>query len=372
MLSHIDLGTFRIGEPAALWLLIVPAALLLLWAWQVARRNGDRRRLLRHRQVPVRERFPLVGELLFWLCLIAALTAAVVALAQPRAVVSVVRSAGVDVVVLQDGSASMYVKDVPGDRWQRSIRFLWTLTESLQWKEDRIAMALFAHIATPQVRLTKDPNTFFFFLDHLRSRSPFRLEDDTTWDTNIELGIYWGLRLIQKDEQLHGESSNTKVFVLVSDGQAWSGAVENSLKLARQRGLPVFVVGVGTTGGGLIPEPAPSAAPMQVVEPTPILSKLDRTSLKTIAAAGGGEYFELDQGSDQQIATAIIEATRRRSGPRSLEETTEDLYWRFLLVSAGFMLTGCLFLRDRVELWTQLAGAAAAFGVLAVLLDISL
>ena len=44
---------------------------------------------------------------------------------------------------------------------------------TLSWNNDRIAMALFAHIASPQVRLTKDPNTFFFFLDHLNRESPF-------------------------------------------------------------------------------------------------------------------------------------------------------------------------------------------------------
>jgi hypothetical protein len=49
-------------------------------------------------------------------------------------------------------------------------------------------MALFAHIAAPQVRLTKDPNTFFFFVDHLDATSPFRIEDETTWDTNLEQG----------------------------------------------------------------------------------------------------------------------------------------------------------------------------------------
>ena len=34
----------------------------------------------------------------------------------------------------QDGSASMRVKDVAGDRWQRSMRFLRTLGDSLSWK----------------------------------------------------------------------------------------------------------------------------------------------------------------------------------------------------------------------------------------------
>lgn len=369
MLSRIDPRTIRFAAPEALWLLAVPSVLLLLWVWQVARRTGDRRQMVRQRQVPVRERFPLVGDLLFWLGLILALAAAVVALAGPQAVVSIVRTAGIDLVILQDGSASMRVGDVGGDRWQRSIRFLRTLAESLRWKEDRVALALFAHVATPQVRLTKDPNTFFFFLDHLAQESPFRLEDDTTWDTNIEVGIYWGLRLIEKDEQLHGSSQNAKTFVLVSDGQAWSGEVEKSLKIARQRGIPLFVVGVGTTAGGVIPEPARRPGePVPAEDTKAIRSVLDRTSLRTIAAAGGGQYLELDAGSDTEIATAIIDATRRRAGSRGVEEATEDLYWRFLLVAAFCVLLGGVFVRERAELWIQVAGAAAALAVLAALM----
>ena len=122
----------------------------------------------------------------------------------------------------------MRVKDVAGDRWQRSVRFLRTIGDSLSWNDDRIALALFAHIAAPQIRLTKDPNTFFFFLDHLDKEPPFRINDVTTWDTNLELGIYWGLRVIERDEDLHGKNSNAKLFVLVSDGEAWSGKVATS------------------------------------------------------------------------------------------------------------------------------------------------
>jgi hypothetical protein len=62
-----------------------------------------------------------------------------------------VRQGGLDVVILQDGSASMRVKDVAGDRWQRSVHFLRTLGDSLSWNDDRIALALFAHIAAPQI-----------------------------------------------------------------------------------------------------------------------------------------------------------------------------------------------------------------------------
>src|ERR671930_2803168 len=207
----IDLDTVRFADPAYLWLLIVPAALLFVWAWQLVRRRRDARQFRQHRRLPVRERFPIFGGLVFWLSVILASGFAILALSRPMATVSVVRTAGVDLIVLQDGSASMRTKDVAGNRWQRSMKFLRTLGESLAWRDDRIAMALFAHIAAPQVRLTKDPNTFFFFLDHLAHDSPFRLEDDTTWDTNIELGIAWGLRVIEKDEELYGRNPNAKV-----------------------------------------------------------------------------------------------------------------------------------------------------------------
>jgi Ca-activated chloride channel family protein len=358
----INFETIRFAAPEYLWLLIAPGALIVGWFWQVSARRRDSRRFRQHRRLPVRERFPVFGSLIFWLCLIAASACVILALSRPTAAAALVRTAGIDLVILQDGSASMRTADVPGNRWQRSMRFLRVLGESLAWKDDRMAMALFAHIAAPQVRLTKDPNTFFFFLDHLAQESPFRLEDDTTWDTNIELGIAWGMRLIEKDTELYGKSPNAKTFVLVTDGQSWSGEVARSLKLARDADVPVWVVGVGTTVGGFIPEPEKPPNDTSPKEP-PIRSSLDRASLSMIAGAGGGEYLELDREGDREISNRIIDATRRRAGSRGLEVATEELYWRFLLAAAVFMTVGLLFLQERAELWLQAAGASVALAL---------
>jgi len=354
----------RFGAPGFLPLLAIPASLLILWGWQLWQRRADTRAFLRRRHVPVQERIPFFGELLFWLCLVLAAGATILALARPQAVTSLVRTAGVDLVVLQDGSASMHVTDVRGNRWQRSMRFLRTLGESLRWENDRVAMALFAHMATPQIRLTRDPNTYFFFLDHLQDRSPFRLEDDGTWDTNIERGIYWGLRLIEKDEEIRrasgledtlGIANNARAFVLLSDGQAWSGEVEKSLALAQERGVPLNVVGVGTTAGGIIPDP--KREPNQ-----PLLrSVLSRAELTKLATAGGGRYYELDRETDREIANALIEQTRRRAGTTGIQEGLQDLYWNFLFAAGVFLALGVLFLRDRVALALQLGAAAAVF-----------
>jgi Ca-activated chloride channel homolog len=363
MISRIDVQSLSFETPLYLWLLVLPGVLFAVWGWRVSRRRGDARRLARLRVMPVRERYPVAGDLGFWLCAIVAMALCIVALAGPRARISAFRRASADLVILQDGSASMYTRDVAPDRWRRSIRFLRSFAESLSWHGDRVALALFAHIASPQVRLTKDPNALFFFLDHLRDHSPFRLEDLPTWDTNIEEGIRWGLRLIQADEQLFGKSGNPKAFVVITDGQAWSGTVANALQQARDQHIPVYVVGIGTTSGGIIPAPTGP----QETQVGAIRSVLDRPSLVQIAVSGGGEYFEIGHEPDRELAFRIIDRVRRAATRTQQVESFEELYWRLLFTAAVVLCLGALLLRKRVELWWQVAGALATVILLASL-----
>ncbi|OFW26280.1 MAG: hypothetical protein A3H97_23445 [Acidobacteria bacterium RIFCSPLOWO2_02_FULL_65_29] len=360
MLPTIDFGQIEFGEPDYLWLLIVPALLLAAWGWRFARRRADNRRLAEHRTLPIRERFAIAGDLPFWLSVILATSCLILALARPHGPASTVRQGGVDLVILQDGSASMRVQDVAGNRYQRAMTFLRLLGDALSWKTDRVALTLFAHVATPQIRLTTDPNTLFFFLDHLDKEPPFRIEEDTTWDTNLELGIHWGIRMIERDEEIHGKSTNAKMFLVLSDGELWSGEVQKAIEESVARNIPLFVVGVGTLGGGKMPAYyGPDGEEVHDPE-VPEYSRLDRQSLQEIAYTGGGQYFELDRDGDRRIANAIIDTGKRLAPSLAVSNDAEQLYWYFLTIAAAFLLVGLLFLRDRVELSLQLAGAAIA------------
>lgn len=350
------MSTIVFGAPQFLWLLAAPALLLLAWLWRFWRRLTDLQRLRARRSVPVRERFAVGGDLWAWLFLVLALASLAVALARPRGVTSVISRAGLDIVVLQDGSASMQVADLAAasTRWQRSMTFLRLLGDSLSWNDDRLGLTVFAHIATPQIRLTSDPNTVFFFLDHLHDRPPFRLEDDTTWDTNLEQGIGWGLRLLEKDRELRGPSSNGRLFIMLSDGEAWSGEVARAIERAGREHVPMFVIGVGTLGGGMLPETLNADGSK---EPSPGRSRLDRASLQRIAAAAGGQYFELDRDPDRDIANAIIDAGRRQAPTSTEQGTVQELYWRFLAGALALTILGMWTLRDGTELRIQLAAA---------------
>jgi Ca-activated chloride channel family protein len=346
--------TFR--EPLYLWLLAAPCALLILWVWQVLRRRADERRLVRERVIPVMERHSRFGDLAFWAAVGLAAICCILALARPVGRISLLQRGSADIVVLQDGSASMHVTDVAPDRWRRSVQFLREFAETLDWRGDRVALALFAFHAAPQVRLTKDPNALFFFIDHLGNQPPFSLEDDATWDTNIEEGVSWGLKLVDVDKQLFGGNKNPKAIVLISDGQAWSGTVARSVATARARDIRLYVVGVGTTTGGVIPDPW---------KRPPLRAALDRESLMRIARTGSGQYFELGRESDRAIASKIITNVRRRVPVAKEEESAEELYWRFLFAAAVFLCCGAFIVRSRLELSWLAAGLLVAVFIIA-------
>jgi Ca-activated chloride channel homolog len=368
VLPKIDFARLSFGDPRYLWLLVVPALLFLLLAWRVGARRSERARMHRGRVLPLRERLTFAGDLPFWFCVLLALSLVIIALARPQGPATVIRQGGLDLVILADGSASMRVKDVSGDRWKRSMRFVRLLGDSLSWKNDRIALALFAHIAAPQIRLTSDPNTFFFFLDHLDDEPPFRIEDETTWDTNLELGIYWGLRVMERDEDVRGKSPNAQMFVLLTDGEAWSGEVANAIRLTRQRGVPVHVVGVGTLSGGAMPLfPAPPDTFVDDSE-TPKSSRLDRPSLQRVAATSGGQYFELDRDGDRFIANSIIQLGRRQAPALDTTEEAEELYWYFLVTAATIYGLGLVSVRERRPLWILTGGTAVVLAWLSAIL----
>ncbi len=346
-------------EPGYLALLFIPGLMFILWLWRLAIRRTEVAQYLTKRTVPVKEKYLFFGPLVFWVCLTMAIALSILALSRPAKVMAVRSDTSVDLIVVQDGSASTRVMDMRPDRWQRSVMFLQTLVETLKWRGDRFALASFAHRASPYIRLTTDPNVVMFFLDHLKKESPFNLRDSKTWDTNIEEGIYYGVKLLAKDQEFYGPSRNPRAFILISDGQAWSGKMEAIFKIVKNV-APVYVIGIGTTVGGVIPNavptiPAPyccdefgnlvevSVPPPDPEESKPVHSSIDRRSLRNIASTTGGEYFELDTEPDSLIALKIINKvtnSRLRIENNQKEKVFQELYWYCLLGVSVFLGLG--------------------------------
>ena len=106
-----------------LWLWALPAAALPLILHLVARRQPPTvafpavrylQQVTRdhQRRLKLQHWLLLLVRTLLVLALILAAAAAIVAVARPQAHTSLVRTAGVDIIILQDGSASMHVEDM--------------------------------------------------------------------------------------------------------------------------------------------------------------------------------------------------------------------------------------------------------------------
>ena len=354
----MELAGIRFLNPVFLYLLIAPAFLLVVWIFRFWTRRGDIARYSTYRIVPTKERYVLGGKNFAWLYLILALALSALAMTRPQYIISVSEDSPIDVIVILDGSASSRVADVEPDRWQRSVAWLKTFVGAMRWDGDRLALAVFARRASPFVRITSDSNVVMFFLEHLDKEPSIPLTDNTAWDTNIEEAIYWGLRLVDKDKELYGESGNPKAFILVSDGQAWSGEARIAITNAVKARIPIFVIGVGTDTGGFIPAPIlpggcywDEESEQQICTEshpdetyTPIHSSIDRSSLQRIASAGRGRYFELDRMPDGEIAASIINAFRLQSFERKTKESFAELYWECMCGAMLFIGLSMFFL----------------------------
>jgi hypothetical protein len=98
--------------------------------------------------------------------------------------------------------------------------------------------------------------------------------------------------------------------------------------------------------------------------PSPLYSMLDRNSLREIARAGGGQYWELGREPDREVASRIISSVRRRASVAPREERREELYWRFLVAAAVMLLPAAVSLRSRSQLIWHAAAAAIAMLIL--------
>ncbi len=186
----------------------------------------------------------------------------------------------IDVVVALDTSRSMLVEDVEPSRLERAKVEIGALLDAMTG--ERVSLVAFAGSARDVAPLTADLNTVRYFLDGL---SP---EDNRRGGTDLGAALKLAL------ERFDGESGSSEAIILVTDGEDLTGEGLAAAEVARDRGVRVHVLGMGTAGGGKVPDGEGGF----VVDPDAttgggeVVSQLRSESLRAIADATGGIYLE--------------------------------------------------------------------------------
>ena len=199
---------------------------------------------------------------------------------------------GVDIMILLDVSQSMLAKDIAPTRLDKAKLELETLVEKLG--SDRIGIVAFAGDAFIQCPLTTDHNAVKLFI---ASVNPGLLPVPGTM---IGRALQVGIRAFMDTEK------EFKAMILLTDGEDQGSDPLAQAKAAKEAGIRVFAIGIGTPEGGTLPAEFDRGALKKDTRGNIVLSKLDEKLLKKIALETGGVYYRASRGEIE-----IDDLTRR-------------------------------------------------------------
>ncbi len=194
-----------------------------------------------------------------------------------------VKRRGVDIIIALDVSQSMLAEDIKPNRLERAKR---EITDLLQIMEgDRIGLVAFAGASFVQCPLTLDYGAVSIFLDYL----------------NTDLIPLPGTALAQAIHTSIGAFSDRekkyKALILITDGEDHQGDVMAAAEEAKNKGIKIFAIGIGSKGGAPIPLPGKSGGFKKDARGELILTRLDEATLQKIALKTGGSYVRSVTGN---------------------------------------------------------------------------
>jgi len=281
--------TFR-SMPLLALALLVPAALIFLVARERHRLRLARRFIsesLRGLANPARVLRPYLAAL--------ALLFAVIALAGPRVGYKTmpIEERTSNRVIAIDVSESMGARDVGASRLDAAKAIAKRIVES---DSGRIGLVVFESRAEVVCPLTSDDEAVEELIDSIQ---PGEVGDP---GTDLGAAIRQAALVVDIDPAQRGD------IVVISDGEDQGSKLDEALRNARQRGITISTVLVGTTRGSTIPRE--DGAELRDDEGQVIDTYAHPEILERVAAATGGRFYENPFGEHDLDFLAAAPSTK--------------------------------------------------------------
>ena len=281
---------FRFGEPIYLYLLLIIPLLVVFYIFTNYRRRKKLRQygdpeLMAHLMPNVSKYRP---DVKFWLVTVA-LAMVIFMLARPQfgSKMETVKRQGVETVVALDISNSMLAQDVTPSRLEKSKKLVSRLVET--FNNDKVAMIVFAGEAFTQLPITSDYISAKMFLETI---SPSLI---TTQGTDIRGAIDLAMKSFTQNEGVG------RAIVLITDGENHEGGAVEAAQQAAEKGVRVFVLGVGSPDGSPIPVEGTNDF-RRDKDGNVVVTKLNEQMCQEIAKAGNGMYVRVDNTNNAERA----------------------------------------------------------------------
>ena len=279
---------YRFENPEYLWLLLV---VLLLGIIRFVTYYNQKKRLrkfgdpeLLHQLMPDVSRWrPLVKFLLLEL----ALTMLIIMVARPQQAngVSQDKRQGIEAIIALDVSNSMLARDVSPNRLDRAKMMVENLIED--FTDSKVGLIVFAGDAFVQLPITSDYVSAKMFLSSI---DPSMIANQ---GTDIAAALNMASHSFTQQEHVG------KAIIVITDGEDHEGGAMEAAKDAHEKGLNIYMLGIGSTKGEPIPDPQTGNF-MTDNQGNMVMSRLNEQMCREIAQAGGGAYIHVDNSSSAQ------------------------------------------------------------------------
>ena len=278
---------FRFEDPTYLyWLAVIPLLIVIrfLMVWQQKkrlRRFGDKE-LVRQLMPDVSRFRPAVK---FWLAL-TALALIIVMVARPQfgTKISHEKRTGIETIICMDISNSMLAEDVTPSRLDRAKMLIENLVDN--FTNDKIGLIVFAGDAFVQLPITSDYVSAKMFLSTI---DPSMM---ATQGTDIAKAVEMASYSFTQQEGVG------KAIIVITDGEDHEGGALEAAKEAQDRGMRVYVLGVGSSKGA--PIPMGNGDYLKDNTGQTVMTGLNEEMCRQVAQAGGGAYIHVENNSRAQ------------------------------------------------------------------------
>ena len=280
---------FRFEEPLYLYLLLLVP---LLAGLHYATNYFRKRRLARYGDVSLmKELMPDVSavrrEVKVWLMLLAfAMLVFVLARPQFGTKEETRKRQGIEAIIAMDVSNSMLAEDVTPNRLEKAKMLVSSIVDKMT--DDKIGLIVYAGEAYTQLPITSDYVSAKMFLETI---SPAMI---STQGTDIKQAIDLAMKSFTPNQQA------SKAIFVITDGEDNEGGAMEMAKAAAEKGIKVYVLGIGSPQGAPIPMPGSGSQYIVDNSGNVVVSKLNEQMCRDIAAAGQGAYIYVDNSSSAQ------------------------------------------------------------------------
>ena len=257
---------------------------------------------------------------------VVAVAAIIVALARPQTHDSQRSSSveGTDIVLALDISSSMLANDLQPNRIQAAKEVASKFVSRRD--HDNIGLVVFSGESLSLMPLTTDRASV---INAIAAAQTGALNDGTAIGDGIASSI----------NRLISGQAKSKSIILLTDGTNNAGDVApaTAAQIAKQKGIRIYAIGVGTNGSIQITDPYGFST-------TTMETKIDEAALKSIASTTGGKYFRAtDTHTLRNVFAEIDQLEKSKINVNNYTQTEENfLPW---ILTALVVLSISLLLR---------------------------